>query len=542
MTLLKLENINLHIDSSHILRNINLSIDQGESVGLVGESGSGKSITSLAAMRLLPANAMVSGTIRFEDKNLSDLSERQMCRIRGRKMAMIFQEPMTALNPVKTIGEQVAEGIQLHLGLSRANAYKKVLQLLDRVGLPSAQFSPGLYPHEMSGGQRQRVVIAIALALNPRLLIADEPTTALDVTTQAKILNLLKELAAENESSLFLITHDLAVVAQMVDRIVVMKEGEIVERGPTLSFFRSMRHPYAKKLLAASVVKSKPEKPERILKNNKPLLRVDSLVRQYRLPRTSLFRATRFFKAVNNVSFDINPGESVGLVGESGCGKSTLARTLLALNTPSGGTVEFLGKNLFTLSRSGLRDIRRNMQVIFQDPYGSFNPRHKIGRLISEPMQLLVDVCTSEKKRLVMQALLDVGLSPDDADRYPHEFSGGQRQRIAVARAIITQPKLIVADEPVSALDVSIREQILELLNDLAIRRGLSYLFISHDLHVVRAVTDRVLVMYQGKIVEQGPTDQIFDKPNHSYTKQLLQATPDLSATLNKLEAQAVNL
>jgi peptide/nickel transport system ATP-binding protein len=539
MDLLEIKNLNLHIGSSHILHDIDLTIGAGESVGLVGESGSGKSIASLSAMRLLPSNSLVTGSITFNGQQLLNLPEDEMCQIRGRDIAMVFQEPMTALNPVKTIGDQIAEGICFHLGMSKANAHDKVLTLLDHVGLPPARFSPNRYPHELSGGQRQRVVIAIAIALNPKLLIADEPTTALDVTTQAKILDLLKQLAAENNSSLLLITHDLAVVAQMVDRIAVMKNGEIVEQGKTLSFFRNMQHPYSKKLLAASTVKAKTTKPAIAASSRPPLMRVENLVRRYRLPRKTIFEPARFLDAVNNVTFDIGHGESIGLVGESGCGKSTLARTLLALNKPTRGRVEFVGENLFSLSRTDLRKARRNMQVVFQDPYGSFNPRHKVGRLISEPLQLLTHINKAEKQQRVSDALEDVGLSHNDADKYPHEFSGGQRQRIAIARAIITEPKLIIADEPVSALDVSIREQVLDLLNDLAQRHGLSYLFISHDLHVVRAVTDRVLVMYRGEIIEHGPTGEVFDNPRHSYTKQLLDATPDLAAILNKLEIQS---
>lgn len=536
MSLLEINNLTLNFGDTQILHDIDLTVGAGEAVGLVGESGSGKSITSLAAMQLHPSAATLTGEILFNGKNLLTLPEDEMCRIRGRDFAMVFQEPMTALNPVKTIGQQIAEGLRFHLGISRGSANEKVLKLLDRVGLPPSKFSPNRYPHELSGGQRQRVVIAIAIAMNPKLLIADEPTTALDVTTQAVILDLLKELAAEHDSALLLITHDLAVVAQMVDRIAVMKDGEIVEHGETLDFFRNMQHAYSKKLLAASAVKPKPALTEHFA--GEPLMQVKSLTRQYRLPRKSFFTPTRYLKAVNDVSFDIKAGESVGLVGESGCGKSTLARTLLALNKPSDGQVEFLGENLFELSRHELREKRRNMQVVFQDPYGSFNPRHKVGRLVSEPLQLFKDISKLERNQRIEEALTNVGLSGSDADKYPHEFSGGQRQRIAIARAIITRPKLIVADEPVSALDVSIREQVLDLLNDLGAKQGLAYLFISHDLHVVRAVTDKVLVMHQGQIVEHGATAQVFEQPQHEYTQQLLAATPNLQATLSRLEQE----
>lgn len=534
MSLLEINNLTLSFGNARILRDIDLTIGAGEAVGLVGESGSGKSITSLAAIGLQPDAATLTGEILFDGKNLLKLPEDEMCRIRGREIAMIFQEPMTALNPVKTIGQQIAEGLRFHLGISRGLADEKVLKLLDRVGLPPSKYSPNRYPHELSGGQRQRVVIAIAIAMNPKLLIADEPTTALDVTTQAVILDLLKELAAEHNSALLLITHDLAVVAQMVERIAVMKDGEIVEHGETLDFFRNMQHPYSKKLLAASAVKPKPAQKRDT--SAAPLMQVKDLTRKYRLPRKSFFTPPRYLKAVNNVNFEIGAGESVGLVGESGCGKSTLARTLLALNKPSEGRVEFLGENLFNLSRGELREKRRNMQVVFQDPYGSFNPRHKVGRLVSEPLQLFKDISKLQRNAKIEEALVNVGLSADDADKYPHEFSGGQRQRIAIARSIITRPKLIVADEPVSALDVSIREQVLDLLNDLGAKQGLAYLFISHDLHVVRAVTDKVLVMHQGRIVEHGATSKVFEQPQHDYTKQLLAATPNLEQTLDKLE------
>ena len=533
MALLEIKNLNLNIGDTPILKDINLTLDEGDSLGLVGESGAGKSMVSLATMGLLPPASHVSGEILFDGENLLDLSEQHMCRIRGQHISMVFQEPMSALNPVKTIGEQIAEGMIFHLGISKSQAYDKTLKLLDQVGLPPSQYSPHRFPHELSGGQRQRVVIAIALALNPKLIIADEPTTALDVTTQNKILNLLRELTVQYHTSLMLITHDLAVVAQMVGRVAVMRHGEIVESNKTIPLFKTMQHPYTKKLFKASTIK--PKKTS-LLKQAEPLLQVDNLVRQYRLPRTNPFQSEKFHNAVDGVSFDIKTGESLGLVGESGCGKSTLARTLLALNSPTSGRVELLGKNLFDLNTQQLRDSRRHIQVVFQDPYGSFNPRHKIGKIIAEPMHLLDKISPSERNERVAQCLMDVGLSPDDADKYPHQFSGGQRQRIAIARAIITEPKLIVADEAVSALDVSIREQVLDLLGDLAHKRGLSYLFISHDLHVVRAITDRVMIMRDGKIIEHGPTADVFKNPQHPYTQELLAATPDLQKTLKNAQ------
>ena len=529
MALLTYDNLSLSIGDTQILKDINLSLEAGETLALVGESGSGKSMTALAAMQLLPDAAVLTGEVMFDGQRVNGLAEDEMCQIRGASIGMVFQEPMTALNPVKRIGEQIAEGIRFHTGASRPEAEARVVSLMERVGLPVAKYPLSRFPHELSGGQRQRVVIAIALALKPKLLIADEPTTALDVTTQATILDLLKNLVSEDGSALMLISHDLAVVADMVDHIAIMKQGEVVEEGETVHLFDAMTHPYSKKLREASSIKLRREP---VLKQRDTLMRVDNLGRYYKLKRKTLFGPRPVLKAVDDVSFEIGRGESLGLVGESGCGKSTLARTLLALNKPSTGQVAFEGHNLHKVSTKELKALRRHMQVVFQDPYGSFNPRHKVHRLVGEPLQLFDHLSHSERMKKVQVALENVGLDADDMDKFPHEFSGGQRQRIAIARAIVTEPSLIIADEPVSALDVSIREQVLELLNDLGERLGISYLFISHDLNVVRAVTDRVLVMYQGRIIEQGPTDDVFDNPRETYTQQLLAATPDLKKTL----------
>lgn len=535
--MLDIHNLNLYIGETPILQDINLTLQAGDSLGLVGESGAGKSMISLATMGLLPPNSTITGEILFQGQNLLNLSEKQLCLIRGNLISMVFQEPMSALNPLKTIGEQIAEGMIFHQGISKANAHDKAVTLLDKVGLPTHTYSPHRFPHELSGGQRQRVVIAIAIALNPALIIADEPTTALDVTTQNRILNLLRELTAEHNTSLLLITHDLAVVAQMVNHIAVMRHGQIVETNATLTLFDTLAHPYTKELFQASVVKPKTTQPQITPTEKKqPLLQVKDLKRHYPQPRTRFLQKPDVYRAVNGVSFTLNQGESLGLVGESGCGKSTLARTILALNEPTSGTIKFLGKNLFDLSPADLRSARRHIQVVFQDPYGSFNPRHKVGKLVAEPLYLLDGITTDNRNQRIAQSLIDVGLSPDDAHKYPHEFSGGQRQRIAIARALITEPKLIIADEAVSALDVSIREQILDLFNDLAHRRKLSYLFISHDLHVVHAITDRVLVMQQGKIVEHGDTATVFDTPHHPYTQELLASTPHLQTTLQTLK------
>jgi peptide/nickel transport system ATP-binding protein len=438
---------------------------------------------------------------------------------------MVFQEPMTALNPVQTIGRQVSETIRIHdRSVSRRTAESRAAETLRHVGLPQDRFPLTRYPHELSGGQRQRVVIAMAIALQPRVLIADEPTTALDVTTQAQILDLLKRLAREDGMGLLMITHDLAVVADMADRIVVMQKGKIVEQGETQSLLRDMKHPYTRMLFAASRHKADmpPSPPPH------PLLDLRNVSRDYRLPRVSLFGAPGRFRAVDDVSLTIQRGERVGLVGESGCGKSTLSRAILGLEQVQAGQITLEGAPVFSGTKPNL-DVRRKMQVVFQDPFGSFNPRHRVDRLITEPFHLLPDPPTGTARRdAVAEALSAVGLSPEDAFKYIHQFSGGQRQRIAIARALIIRPKLILFDEAVSALDVSIRAQILDLLAELCKAYDLTYLFISHDLSVVRSVTDRVLVMKSGKIVEEGPTETVFEHPTHPYTRQLIAAAPVL--------------
>ena len=522
MSLLSIRGLNVAIDGKSILRNVSFEVAPGEIVAVTGESGSGKSMTALSVMQLLPDRARTVGEILLENTNLLTLQERQMCDLRGQAIGMVFQEPMTALNPVKTIGDQVAETIYLHRPGVDAEAV--AARVLTRVGLPPDKFPPSRFPHELSGGQRQRVVIAMAIACGPRLLIADEPTTALDVTTQAQILDLLKRLTQEDGMGLLMITHDLAVVAEMADRILVMKDGEIVEQGPTQSLISDMQHPYTRMLFAASSHKA--NLPETTA--DQPLLRVKHASRDYHLPRTGLFAKARHFRAVDAVTFDINRGERVGLVGESGCGKSTLTRAILGLERLQEGQIDLDGAPVFTGRRANL-DVRRRMQVVFQDPYGSFNPRHKVERLICEPFHLLKDAPTGTARAdLVAETLSNVGLSPDDAQKYPHQFSGGQRQRIAIARALIIRPELVIFDEAVSALDVSVRAQILDLIAELCHAYNLTYLFISHDLSVVRSITDRVLVMAAGKIVEQGPTEQVFENPGHLYTQALIEAAPKL--------------
>jgi len=533
MTLLDIKGLEVDIGRTPILRGIDLTLAKGEILGLIGESGSGKSMTALATMRLLPDGAKASGSIMLDGDDLLQKAEREMCGIRGRDIGMVFQEPMTALDPLKTIGDQVAETVLIHGRANRAEAADIARDTLGRVGLPAERFPLDRYPHELSGGQRQRVVIATAIALRPRLLVADEPTTALDVTTQAQILVLLKRLVDEDGMGMIFITHDLAVVAGLADRVAIMRQGEIVETGETGAVFRALAHPYTRALFEASGHVPQRVAPPAPEPGAAPVLAVDDVVRDYRLPRKNLFRPPATFRAVDNVSLTINRGENVGLVGESGSGKSTLARAIMALDPLQGGAVVLDGETLNAAAGASPK-ARRKMQVVFQDPYGSFDPRHRVDRLITEPFHLLGSEAPTGAARQgrIAEALETVGLSAADAQKYPHEFSGGQRQRIAIARALIIRPALIILDEAVSALDVSIRAQILDLLAALSGRLKLSYLFISHDLHVVRAVTDRVLVMQAGKIVESGATDEVFRNPRHAYTQSLLAAAPSLETAL----------
>ncbi|WP_298844658.1 ABC transporter ATP-binding protein [uncultured Roseobacter sp.] len=525
MSLLQIRDLTVRIGDTLVLDRISLQVAPGEILALTGESGSGKSMTALAVMQLLPQGAGISGEITLSGEKLTGMDEAALCRLRGRDIGMVFQEPMTALNPVQTIGAQVAESIRLHEGTGPAEAARRAAHLLDRVGLPAEKFPLTRYPHELSGGQRQRVVIAMAIALRPKLLIADEPTTALDVTTQAQILDLLKGLAREYDTGLIMITHDLAVVSQIADRIAVMKDGQIVETAPTPQLLAERKHPYTRMLFAASAHRvSLPDVPP-----GPPLLRISEVSRSYAGARQGLFARAAPTRAVRNVSLDIRRGERVGLVGESGCGKSTLTRAILGLDRVDSGTITLDGTPVLHDGRPD-RAIRRRLQVVFQDPFGSFNPRHTVGRLITEPCFLQeTQMSAARRREATAAALTDVGLQPGDAERYIHEFSGGQRQRIAIARALILRPDLIIFDEAVSALDVSVRARILDLLADLCRTYELTWLFISHDLSVVRTVADRVLVMQAGEIVEQGPTETVFRNPSHSCTKELLAAAPVLN-------------
>lgn len=535
MTLLEVKDLSLSIGSHPVLRDIDLSVDAGEILGIIGESGSGKSMTALSIMQLLPRGGVNGGSILFDGVEIVGRAEADMVAMRGRDIGMVFQEPMTALNPVKTIGDQVAETVLVHGKGSRDEAMRIARETLNRVGLAAERFPLDRYPHELSGGQRQRVVIAMAIALRPRLLIADEPTTALDVTTQAQILSLLQKLVDEDGMGMILITHDLAVVADIADRIAIMRQGEVVEAGPTLEVFRTLRHPYSKALFEAS--SHVPPRIPPTAPGGVPVLKVDKVVRDYPVHRRSLFARQQYFRAVDGVSFSIGRGENVGLVGESGSGKSTVARAVMALEPVQGGAIAIDGEAI-TMGASFAT--RRKMQVVFQDPYGSFNPRHRVDRLVGEPFHLLGSTAPTGAARdaAVAKALTEVGLQPSDGEKYIHEFSGGQRQRIAIARALIIEPSLIILDEAVSALDVSIRAQIFDLLAELSDRLQISYLFISHDLTVVRSITDRVLVMKAGQIVEEGETEAVFNNPQHAYTKQLIAATPNLERALARREGR----
>ncbi len=539
MSLLEIEKLSLKIGRTQILKDIDLTIAPGEVMGLVGESGSGKSMTALAVMQLAPPLARAEGRITFNGIDILGATESQMCALRGDDIGMVFQEPMTALNPVKMIGEQVAEGIRWHTRASRAEAEEHAKKILDRVGLPEQKFALSRYPHELSGGQRQRVAIAIACALKPKLLIADEPTTALDVVLQAQILDLLKELVSENKMSLLFISHDLAVVTEMADRITILRQGAVVEAGDTARTLSEATHPYTRQLALASMhvpARVKPHGEE----TTENLLEVANVTRDYPGRRRSLFSRPEPVRAVDNVSLKMKPGASVALVGRSGCGKSTLARMILALDTPTSGAIRFRGIDVTGGRETDLRRARRNMQVVFQDPYGSFDPRHTVERLVSEPLHLLERKPNRKERRdMVGRALHEVGLNRSDMEKYPHEFSGGQRQRLSIARAIITRPKLVVADEPVSALDVSIRAQILDLFAELNQKLGVAYLFITHDLTVARAITDDVLVMHEGRIVERGKTSDVLDHPQTEAAQALVSAAPDLHrAIARRLQEQ----
>ncbi len=510
------------------VRGVSFAIERGETMALVGESGSGKTVTALSIMQLLPYPKArhPSGSILFQGGELIGTPEPAMARVRGDRIAMIFQEPMTSLNPLHTIEKQVNEVLRIHKGLSRAAARARTLELLRLVGLPEAERRLDAYPHQLSGGQRQRVMIAMALANEPDLLIADEPTTALDVTIQAQILKLLRELQARFGMALLLITHDLGVVRKMAERVCVMSEGAVVEAGPVGEVFERPRHPYTKRLLAAE-----PRPMPRAPRADAPLVVEAENVRVWFPVRRGLLRRTvDHVKAVDGVSLKVREGQTVGVVGESGSGKTTLGLALLRLQ-PGQGRIRFAGRDLHALAASAIRPLRREMQVVFQDPYGALSPRMSIAQIVGEGLGVHgIGATAAERRDLIDAALREVGLDPALRDRYPHEFSGGQRQRIAVARAMVLKPRFVVLDEPTSALDMSVQAQIVDLLRELQGRHRLAYLFISHDLKVVRAMSDEILVMRAGRVVEQGPTERIFEQPEQMYTRALMAAALELEA------------
>jgi peptide/nickel transport system ATP-binding protein len=507
---------------------VSFDLAAGEVLAIVGESGSGKSVTAQTLIGLTRSpNARISGSARFDGRELIEASEAELRDVRGAEIAMIFQDPMTSLNPVYRVGAQIVEAIRAHRAeLGKAEAKQRAVELLGSVGIPDPERRVDDYPHEFSGGMRQRAMIAMALALEPRVLIADEPTTALDVTVQAQILRLLERLNAEHGLATILITHDLGVVAEVADRVLVMHEGKIVERGGVDRIFHSPEDPYTRKLLGA-VLRIDQAPALRAARGEPPLLEVTDLVKHFPIRRGLLFdREVDSVRAVDGVSFTVARGETLGLVGESGSGKSTLSRAALQLLRPSSGSVRFEGQEIAGLSARQMRPLRPLMQMVFQDPYASLNPRKRVGEIVGDPLRRQGQASGKALRTRVLELLEQVGLLPEHYQRYPHEFSGGQRQRIGIARALALRPKLIVADEPVSALDVSIRAQILDLLAGLQEELGLTYVFVAHDIGVVRHVSDRIAVMHDGKIVEQGPADQVCERPSDPYTKTLLAAVP----------------
>ncbi len=506
---------------------VSFRIGRGETVALVGESGSGKTVSALSILRLLPypMASHPSGEVFFEGKDLVKIPDAAMQEIRGDRISIIFQEPMTSLNPLHTIERQVGEVLKLHRGMDDASARKRVLELLEKVGIREPEKRLGAYPHELSGGQRQRVMIAMALANEPELLIADEPTTALDVTIQAQILQLLADLQKEMGMAMLLITHDLGIVRRMSERVYVMKSGEIVEEGQMDEVFTNPQHPYTRHLINAEP-KGDPPKAD----DSRPVvIEADDLKVWFPIKAGLLKRTVDHVKAVDGLSLKLRAGQTLGVVGESGSGKTTLGLALLRLIS-SNGPIAYVGKRIDGFTQKHMRSLRKEMQIVFQDPYGSLSPRLSIGQIIEEGLLIQQPQLTyDERRQRVGETLREVGLDPESQDRYPHEFSGGQRQRIAIARAMVLEPKFVMLDEPTSALDMSVQAQIVDLLRDLQRKHDLAYLFISHDLKVVRALCNHVIVMRKGRVVEEGPAEQIFSHPREDYTRELLAAALNLA-------------
>ena len=583
-----------HTDGSIVkaVNQVSFTLNKGETIGIVGESGSGKSVTSLSAMRLIPSppGLISNGEIIFHPKNgpnidLLKISEEEMRTFRGNELAMIFQEPMTSLNPVFTCGDQVMEAIILHQKLALKDAKSLTLELFKKVQLPDPERVFNTYPHQISGGQKQRVMIAMAMSCKPSVLIADEPTTALDVTVQKTILELMQKLQTENDMGIMFITHDLGVIAELADKVVVMYKGKIVEQGSVWDIFSSPKHPYTKGLLACrppldrrynflptvsdfmeidvngniidngisvseftknlAVSEDERRATHKKLFSKNPILQINSLKTYFPIKGGFFGGVTSYVKAVDNVSFDVYPGETLGLVGESGCGKTTIGRTIIRLEEPVDGQMIYNGKDICKMDADELRAFRKDVQIIFQDPYSSLNPRMTIGNAIMEPMQVH-NILTNdeERKKRVEELLKKVNLDADHFYRYPHEFSGGQRQRIGIARALAVNPKFIICDESVSALDVSVQAQVLNLLNELKKELGLTYIFISHDLSVVKYMSDRMIVMQDGKVEEMGDADQIYNAPKTPYTQKLIDAIPEgrLEDIKRHLESKGVKV
>ena len=566
-----------HTEGSTVkaVNNVSFTLNKGETIGIVGESGSGKSVTSLSAMRLIPTppGVISSGEILFHKENnkvvdLLKLSKEEMRSYRGNELAMIFQEPMTSLNPVFTCGDQVVEAIMLHQKMNVQEAKELTIELFKNVKLPDPERVFNSYPHQISGGQKQRVMIAMAMSCKPSVLIADEPTTALDVTVQKTILELMQQLQKENEMGIMFITHDLGVIAELADKVVVMYKGKVVEQGDVWNIFKNPKHPYTKGLLACRpplehrykflptvsdfmqvddsgnikdsgisvdaftkkliIPKKIREDKQKELLSQNPILQINNLKTFFAIKGGFFGKTTGYVKAVNNVNFDVFPGETLGLVGESGCGKTTIGRTIIQLEQATEGEILYQGKDVTKMNAKELRDFRKEVQIIFQDPYSSLNPRMTIGNAIMEPMQVHgILKNNEERKKRVEELLTRVNLDPTHFYRYPHEFSGGQRQRIGIARALAVNPKFIICDESVSALDVSVQAQVLNLLNELKKDYGLTYIFISHDLSVVKYMSDRMVVMQSGIIEEMGDADDIYRNPKTEYTKKLIDAIPE---------------